>query len=340
MPTPPPPQRLVLCYPVEEKHVCQIEQTLDSLEIEAEVINAGQERVAEELLEADLYCGHAKVPVPWDEIVRRGRLRWIQSSAAGMDHCLVPEVIDSEILVSSASGVLADQVADHTLALLLGVLRSLPTFFEAKAKREFIRRPTRDLHGARVGLVGFGGNGRRLYEVLKPFRTRVWATDYFPENAPERLEALLPADALDRMLPEVDILILAAPLNDQTRGMIDARRLALLPEGAVLVNMARGPLVVEEALADALDSRHLSGAGIDVTEVEPLDPSSRLWELPNLIITPHVGGQAARRIDDMTDFFCANLKRYIQGELPNNYLAEKGLGFPQPSHAAWAQPNP
>ncbi|QDT69387.1 Glycerate dehydrogenase [Planctomycetes bacterium MalM25] len=337
MPTPPPPQRLVLCYPVEEKHVQQIEKALDSLGIEAEVVDAGQERVADELLDADLYCGHAKVPVPWDEIVRRGRLRWIQSSAAGMDHCLVPEVIDSEIMVSSASGVLADQVADHTFALLLGVLRSLPTFFEAKAKREFIRRPTRDLHGARVGIVGFGGNGRRLYEVLKPFRTKVWATDYFPENAPEGLQALLPADALEEMLPQVDLLILAAPLNEQTRGMIDAKRLALLPESAVLVNMARGPLVVEEALADALESGRLAGAGIDVTEVEPLDPSSRLWELPNLIITPHVGGQASRRLDDMTDFLCENLRRYFRGELPRNYLAEKRLGFPHPSHAAWAE---
>ncbi len=276
MPTPPSPQRLVLCYPADKKHLKKIERTLAALGVESEVIDAGQERVAAELLEADLYCGHAKVPVPWDEIVRRGRLRWIQSSAAGMDHCLVPEVIDSEIVVSSASGVLADQVADHTLALLLGVLRGLPTFFEAKSRREFIRRPTRDLHGARIGIVGFGGNGRRLFEVLRPFRTQVWATDWFPENAPEGLEALLPAEALDQMLPEVDLLILAAPLNDQTRGMIGAKQLGLLPKGAVLVNMARGPLVVEEALADALESGQLAGAGVDVTEVEPLPESSRL----------------------------------------------------------------
>lgn len=336
MPKPASPSRLVLCYPVQEKHIRQIEQTLRTLEVEAEVIDAGQERVAEELLEADLYCGHAKVPVPWHEIVRRGRLRWIQSSAAGMDHCLVPEVIDSDIMVSSASGVLADQVADHTFALLLGVLRSLPTFMEAKKRREFIRRPTRDLHNARIGIVGFGGNGRRLYEVLKPFRTRIWATDYFPENAPEGLEALLPAESLDAMLPEVDILILAAPLNEQTRGMIGAEQLALLPEGAVLVNMARGPLVVEKALADALDSGHLAGAGVDVTEVEPLPESSRLWELPNLIITPHVGGQAAGRIDDMTTFLCENLKRYFSDKTLRNFLAEKRLGFPHPADAAWA----
>lgn len=333
MPT--PRQRIVLCYPVEKHYLERIEATLRDLDVEADVINAGQERVAEELPHADIYCGHAKVPVPWKEIVEGGRLRWIQSSAAGMDHCLVPEVIGSDIRVSSASGVLADQVADHTLALLLGLLRSLPVFFRAQQKREFIRRPTRDLHQARIGIMGFGGNGRRLAEVLLPFRTKIWATDLFPEDPPTGIEALMPADQLDEMLGKVDILILAAPLNSETRGVIDRRRLALLPKHALLVNMARGPLVVESDLVEALESGHLAGAGLDVTEVEPLAPESRLWEQPGVIITPHVGGQAAARIDDMTEFFCQNLRRYFSNEDLLNYLTDKRLGFPTPQYAAW-----
>ena len=173
--------RIVLCYPVEAKHLAQIAAVAP----EAEVVDAGQEKVAEELLEADVFCGHAKVPVPWDEVVQRGRLRWIQSSAAGLDHCLVPSVIASDITVTSASGVLADQVADHTVALLSALLRSLPTFWEAQKRREFIRRPTRDLHRARIGIVGFGGNGRRLAAVLSAFRTTILATDWFPEKKPD-----------------------------------------------------------------------------------------------------------------------------------------------------------
>lgn len=328
-------QRIVLCYPLETRHFDQIQQTLVGLGVEADLIDAGQERIAEELPTADIYCGHAKVPVPWDEVVRGGRLKWIQSSAAGMDHCLVPEVIESDIRVSSASGVLADQVADHTFALLTGLLRGLPKFFRAQQKREFIRRPTRDLHGARIGIMGFGGNGRRLAELLLPFRTKIWATDRFPEDPPEGIEALLPADQLDEMLGQIDILILAAPLNSETRGVIDARRLALLPEGALVVNMARGPLVVEADLVEALGSGHLGGAGLDVTEVEPLPTESRLWDLPGVIITPHVGGQSSGRIDDMTRFFCDNLRRHFAGETPHNFLIDKRLGFPTPEHAAW-----
>ncbi len=256
------------------RHMAQISAAAPAVEI----IDAGQERVAEELPSADIFCGHPKVPVPWEDVVRRGRLRWIQSSAAGLDHCLVPSVIESDIIVTSASGVLADQVADHTIALLTGLLRSLPTFFRAQQKREFIRRPTRDLHRARIGIIGLGRNGRRLAEVLSAFRTTILATDWFPVNKPAHVAELLPADAVDDILPRVDILILAAPLTDITRGMIDARRLALLPQGAILINVARGPLVVESDLVGALESGHLGGAGLDVTDPEPLPAESQLWD--------------------------------------------------------------
>jgi phosphoglycerate dehydrogenase-like enzyme len=318
--------RIVLCYPVERRHRDQIAAAAPGWEI----IDAGQERIAVELPSADIFCGHAKVPVPWDETVARGRLRWIQSSAAGMDHCLVPAVVESDILVTSASGVLADQVAEHTIALMTALSRSLPVFFRAQQRKEFIRRPTRDLTGATVGIVGFGGNGRRLAEVLRPFKTRLLATDWFPIDKPEYVESLLPADQLAAILPQVDFLVLAAPLTEVTRGMIDARALAQMKPGAFLINMARGPLVVERDLVAALESGHLAGAAMDVTEVEPLPADSPLWEMRNVVITPHVGGQNAHRADDMTDFFCENLRRYLAGR-PLRNVVDKRLGFPIPS---------
>ena len=157
--------RIVLCYPVESHHLAQIATAAP----EAELVDAGQERIADEIFSADVYCGHAKVPVDWEGVVRQGRLQWIQSSAAGMDHCLVPSVVESSITVTSASGVLSDQVAEHAIALLTGWCRSLPVFFRAQQKKEFIRRPTRDLTRSTVGIVGFGGVGRRLAELLGAF---------------------------------------------------------------------------------------------------------------------------------------------------------------------------
>ena len=204
----------------------------------------------------------------------------------------------------------------------------MPVFFRAQQAKAFIRRPTRDLHHSTIGIVGLGGVGRRLAEVLSAFKTRILATDMFPVDKPAHVEELWPADRLDDLLAAVDIVILCAPLNEQTRGMIDTAALAKMRPGALLVNMARGPLVVEEDLVDALISGHLGGAAMDVTEVEPLPTSSRLWDLPNVIITPHVAGQSARRIDDMTDFFCENLRRYQSGQPLLNLLTDKRLGFP------------
>jgi len=317
--------RIVICYPIEKKHYDQIRAAAPG----AEVIDAGQERVAAELPSADIFCGHAKAPVPWPQVVRPGRLKWIQSSAAGLDHCLTPEVIESEILVTSASGLFADQVAEQTLALLLGLLRGLPTFFRQQQAREFVRRPTLDLHGKTVGIVGLGGNGHRIAEVLAPFRVRILATDYFPVDKPPHVDQLWPADQLDRLLSESDIVILCVPLNSQTAGMIGQRELALMKPGALLVNVARGQVVREAALVAALESGHLGGAALDVTEVEPLAESSRLWHMPNVIITPHVGAQSAKRADDTTVLVCENLRRYFAGR-PLLNLVDKKLGFQVP----------
>lgn len=319
--------RIALCYPLEPKHLEQIQQVVP----QAEVINAGQEGIAEAILDADIFCGHAKVPMPWPEVVNKGRLKWIQSSAAGLDHCLTPEVIASEIIVSSASGLFANQVAEQTFALLLGLLRSMPTFSRAQQKREFIRRPTSDLHGRTVGIVGLGGNGRRIAEILSAFQTRILAVDYFPTLKPPHVEALWPLDQLDNLLRHCEILILTLPLNESTLGLFDAKKLSFLPQGAILINVARGQVVVEKDLVAALQSGHLAGAGLDVTEVEPLPLESPLWEMPNVLITPHVGAQSRRRLDDTTMLICENLSRYFKGA-PLWNVVDKRLGFPRPEN--------
>ena len=317
--------RIVLCYPVQKRHLDRIAAAAPP---EAELIDAGQSRVAAELFTADIFCGHAKVPVDWDGVVRQGRLRWIQSSAAGRDHCLVPSVVASDIIVTSASGVLADQVAEHTIALTTGWCRNLPTFFRAQQNKEFVRQPTRDLTRSTVGIVGFGGVGRRLARLLAALDARILAIDTFPADKPEYVEALRPPDCLEEVLRQVDVLVLSLPLNPMTRGMVDAAFLAKMKRHSLLANMARGPLVVEADLVAALEEGHLAGAVMDVTEPEPLPPSSKLWDFPNVIITPHVAGQSARRIDNMTDLFCRNLRRWQEGRPLINYLSEKQLGFP------------
>lgn len=317
--------RIVLCYPVTDQHVDQLTQAFP----EAEIVDAGQSRINDALPTADIFIGHAKVPVDWDRVVTAGRLKFIQSSAAGLDHCLTPPVIDSDIPVAGAAGLFAPQVAEQTFAILFGLLRGLPRFFDAETRHEFVRLPTDDLRGKTVGIVGLGGNGREIARMLSPWSVRLIATDFYPVDRPSHVDQLWPADRLDDLVAQSDIVILTPPLNAQTHGMIDASVLQNFKPGGYLINVARGPIVVESALVAALDSGRLSGAGLDVTEVEPLSIESALWNRDNVIITPHVGAQSYRRVDDTTDFACVNVRRFLDGERPHN-IVDKTLGFPHP----------
>lgn len=315
---------VVLCYPVTDDDCGRISATFPN----ANVINAGQERVAEALFEADIFCGHAKVPVPWDEVVKQGRLRWIQSSAAGLDHCLNEYVIASDIRVTSASGLFANQVAEQTLALLFGLVRKIPTFCDAMKSRSFERLPTDDLHGKSIGIVGLGGNGRRIAEFLAPLGSSIVATDWFPIDRPACVDELWGPDRLDELLACSDVVILCVPLTPDTHHMIDSNALGKMRPGSILINVARGPVVDESALIDSLQRGHLASAGVDVTEVEPLAVDSPLWDMPNVLITPHVGAQSARRVPDTTVFFCENMQRLLDGDRLIN-LVDKSLGFPE-----------
>lgn len=327
---------LVVCFretPVDPRHIERIASAWPGVNI----INTDQKGIADALFEADYFCGHAKVPVPWDEIVAAGRLRWVQSSAAGMDWLLVPSVIQSDITITTASGVLADQVSEHGLALTLAWHRNLRSFILDQFTepgnpdfRKFKRKPTRDLTEKTVGIVGFGGVGRRFSEVVRPFARRILATDLYPENKPAHVDELWSADRLDDLLTECDVVFLSLPLCSETRGIFDRDRLSRMKEGALLVNMARGPLVDACALADLVASGHLAGAVMDVTSPEPLPADHPLWDLPQVLITPHVGGQIRWRFDDVCDIFCENVRRFLAGEPLINRLSPEGkrLGFP------------
>jgi len=314
---------VVLCFPVDSQHVEQIRQAVPDFR----VIPAQQDEIGQAIFEADIFCGHAKKPIDWPAVVRAGRLQWIQSSAAGLDHCLHSAVIDSTIPVTSASGLFANQVAEQTLALLYGLIRSTPAFFRASLQRQYERLPTDDLHGKTIGIVGFGGNGQRIAQLLAPLGNRMVATDYWPRRCPEYMHQLWLADQLPELLAISDVVILCVPWNRQTNHLMNPQSFKHMKPGSYLINVARGQVVDEAALVEALASGHVRAAGLDVAEVEPLPKDSPLWTMPQVMITPHVGAQSQRRVSDTVDFFCENLQRFRAGQ-PLMNLVDKQLGFP------------
>jgi D-3-phosphoglycerate dehydrogenase len=317
---------IVLGYTASETHVARLTQIAGGARVE----RVPDERVPEVIASADIFCGHVRAPVDWRRVVTAGQLKWIQSSAAGLDHCLDPAVVESDIQVTSASGLFASAVAELALTLILGLLKRLPRFFQASQRREYRRRPTDDLAGKTIGIVGLGGNGRRIAQVLAGWDVHLLATDLFPVDRPASVHELWPADRLDALLAASDIVVLTVPLTDATRGLITAGRLGMMRRGAYLINVARGQIVDEPSLIAALESGHIAGAGLDVAAIEPLPSTSRLWSLDNVIITPHVGAQSHDRYDRVTEFFAMNLQRYLAGQSLANRV-DKRLGFPLPA---------
>jgi D-3-phosphoglycerate dehydrogenase len=320
-------ENIVLCLPVQDRHLRQIQDTVG----DRAIIVSTQQQIAVHIFDADIFYGHAKVPIDWPAVVRQGRLRWIQSSAAGLDHCLAPAVIRSEIVVSGCSGLFADQVAEQTMALLYGLIRSLPAFMAAQRKHVYQRHPTGILHGKTIGIVGFGGNGRRIAQLLETVAGRLIATDCFPEmKSPDYVE-LLAAENIDLLFRQSDVVIVTLPLSQQTEHLIGAELFGQMRHGSYFINVGRGSVVDHQSLCDAIKSGQIAGAGLDVVDPEPLPREHCLWDLENVIITPHVGAQSPFRVDQSTDLFCRNFERYQKGEALIN-LVDKQLGFPRPQH--------
>ena len=324
-------RNIVTCFPLSENHADQIRKSMGA---DYRLIISSQEAIGEDIFAADIFCGHAKFLLDWPGVVNRGRLKWIQSSAAGLDHCLVPAVINSSIVVSGCSGLFANQVAEQAVALLAGLVRRLPLFFRAQQRKEYIRRPTDDLFGKVVGIVGFGGNGLRIAEVLRPLVGKIYATDAFPEfcsgqGSRRWINQILGPDGLETMLPKCDIVIVTLPLTAANENRISDGQFRKFKSGAYLINVGRGSVVNTESLIRTLQTGHLAGAGIDVVDPEPLPADSPLWEMENVIITPHVGAQSELRLPATVDLFCENISLFRSGKTLRN-LVDKKLGFPRP----------
>jgi phosphoglycerate dehydrogenase-like enzyme len=263
------------------------------------------------------------------------RLRWIQAPAVGVGHLLYPEMLTSPVLLTNAGGIRARSIAEHVLGVSLALARQLPLTLRHQARHEWIQHQLegggmstiRTLRGARMGIVGLGAIGAAIASVAGPFGFRVSAIRRRTESAPPPgVEELLTPDALLALLAKSDVLVLCAPLTQATRGLIGRREIAQMKRGALLINVARGKLVVDDAVVEGLRSGHLGGAALDVFTHEPLDAASPYWDLPNVIVTPHTSGAMEDYYTPLVALFCENLRRFEQGQ-PLLNVVDKAAGY-------------
>jgi len=243
------------------------------------------------------------------------RLRWVQGTSAGIGEMLQRTgLIDSEIVFTTAAGVHASPLAEFVLLGLLYFYRNVPRLQRMQRAHRWERCTNQELAGRRALVVGLGAVGRAIAERLAAQGLDVWGVRRTLEApAPAGVSRLLRMHELGSVLGQVDALILACPLTAETKGLIGAPELAAMPEGALLINVARGPVVDEPALVQALRDGRLGGAALDVANVEPLPEDSPLWDLPNVLISPHSASTVHAENGRIVDIFLANLQRWLDG---------------------------
>ena len=289
---------------------------------------------AETLGEAEVVLGS----FPRAALADAPRLRWVQSWSAGVDWLLEPDDADAPelptgLMLTTASGVHPVPIAEHVLAVVLAFARDLPAWLDAQGERRWARGTppdrgrTFELAGRRLTLLGVGEVGSRIARVMHALGVHVTAVEHTPGDADlPGVDHTITNDELIDALPETDLLVVTLPLTDATRGLVGAGAIAALPDHAIVVNVGRGGVVDEAALASALAGGRLGGAALDVFETEPLPEDSPLWGLDRVILTPHTAGFTPHYADRALALFLDNLSRYQRGE-PLDNTVDLGEGY-------------
>ena len=281
-----------------------------------------------EVRDADVYYGWPSREV----FLAAERLRWVHCPGTGIDRLVggVPELVESDVVLTNARGPHAGPMADHVLGMVIALAHRLNEMGEdQRAHRwraaEYMGRQD-ELSGRTMGILAFGDIGRAVARRAHGFGMEIYAVDKHPSPPTPEVKAVWGLDRLDDLLKMSDWFVVTAPLTPDTRGIIDGRRIGLLKEGAYVIVISRGRIVDEAALVEALRSGRLAGAGLDALAEEPLPEDSPLWDMPNVVITPHASAHTPEMAQARREIFRENLRRYQAGE-PFLYVCDKRAGF-------------
>ncbi len=244
-------------------------------------------------------------------------LKWLQLMTAGFDFLFgTPFERQPGLTVTSTIGIHGEPISDHALAMMFGHVRLMAEAYRLQSRHEWMGEVTPgfdEIGRKTVGIIGPGAIGMCLARKCKALGMTVYGAKRTPVQS-EYLDHCWPIAELDKMLAVSDFVVVTSPLTEQTRGMLNAERFAAMKPGAYVINLARGPIIVNEALIDALRSGHISGAGLDVTDPEPLPADSPLWDLPGVTITSHVSAQSPYYFERALENYCENVRRFLADE--------------------------
>jgi phosphoglycerate dehydrogenase-like enzyme len=297
-----------------------------------EVVNRpSYEGIDEHIRDAEIIIGWSLRP---QQLASARNLRWIHSPAAAVHQLLFPELVNSDVMLTNGRDVNGPVVAEHVMALILALAKNLPQAMRFQARRFWAQeemwnslpRP-REIAGATLGLVGVGSIGSKVAKHAAAMGMRVIAVrDNLEKPRPEGVETVLPSSKLDLLVSQSDYIALTVPVTPETRSLMNTARFARMKPDACLINVGRGPLIEEAALLTALRERKIGGAALDVFEHEPLPADSPLWELENLLITPHTAGLTEKLWERQYELISENLRRYLEPR-PLLAVVDKQKGY-------------
>jgi phosphoglycerate dehydrogenase-like enzyme len=273
----------------------------------------------------DLEIPDAEILMAWsvrpEQIKTATRLRWIHSPAAAVHQLMFPELIESDIVLTNAREVHGPVVAEHVIALIFALAKKIPGSVDLQRKHVWGQQllwdelpRVREVAGATLGLVGLGSIGRPLVKSAKALGMRVVAMREHPGKGTDGADIVFGPDRIHDLFRQADYVVLAAPVTGSTKAIANAEHLTLMKPDACLINVGRGALVDEIALAAALREKRIGGAALDVFPNEPLAEDSPLWDLPNLLITPHTAALTDKLWERHYALFSENLRRYLGGQ--------------------------
>jgi phosphoglycerate dehydrogenase-like enzyme len=302
---------------------------LDDLDLAGlELVHVGTpQELNKEIVDAEVYYGF-----PSSELLRQAKaLRWIQAPSAGVNFLQdLPELVENDIVLTNTRGAHGPSIGEHTFALLFALTRHIPESVMAQREHHWARnelyRTSNEIWGRTMGIVGYGAIGRSVAQRARGFDMEVIAVDPHPEPGAPFVHETWDMERLPDLLAQSDVVVVSAPLTNESYHLLDAVALANLKPTAYLIVVSRGGIVEENALAAALQAGKLAGAGLDVTEIEPLPADSPLWDAPNIVITPHTAGDSSEKERRCVEIFKENLHRYAHGEALLN-VVDKQRGY-------------
>ncbi|GAA6624033.1 D-2-hydroxyacid dehydrogenase [Scytonema sp. NUACC26] len=254
------------------------------------------------------------------------QLHWHHAPNAGVNHILTPTYLERDLILTNGAGVHAIPIAEFTIAFMLAHAKQLRHLYAMHAEQRWQRGfQTQDLWDASVLIIGAGGIGQEIAARAKAFGMRIYGSRRHPEPLPN-FDKIVGVNEWRSLLSEVDYVVIATPLTSETKGMIDAEVLRLMQPNAYIINIARGAIVDEPALLQALKENWIAGAALDTVFTEPLPPESPLWFLDNVFVTPHCSGHSPRVKERSLALFLDNLNRYSHNKLLRN-IVDKNAGY-------------